>query len=155
MTAPLAISGTFSDLKIVKTRSVVQVIIEVPIEQAKSITDAFGFPVPGKEIHIALARMNTRPESKGKGLHAPTPFRSLPRSQQAALACRDVAFQKWLGVRVPDGSEIANHAAATRLRDHLGLVSRASLDLSGNTTAHKMWDALYVRFEEETGRVPA
>ena len=52
-----AIQGNYSDLKTVKTRSVAQMIIEVPIEQGEEIVRIFGFPRPGQEIPVAIARL--------------------------------------------------------------------------------------------------
>lgn len=48
MTELAAISGTFADFKLIKTRSVAQLVIEIPIEQSKKAIDAFGFPLPDR-----------------------------------------------------------------------------------------------------------
>jgi hypothetical protein len=49
------ISGTYSDFKLVKTRSVVQVIVEFPIEEAQQVLESLGgLPMPGKEEHVSL-----------------------------------------------------------------------------------------------------
>ena len=92
-----AIQGTFADLKSVKTRSVVQMVIEIPIEQAEQVVKAFGFPQPGAEIAVAVARMD--PE-KAKAAPAPTetpakpkkPFRDYSLSQQAGMRCKEEQF---------------------------------------------------------------
>ena len=49
------IKGTYSDFKLIKTRNVVQMIIEVPIEQANQITTKFGMPQPNEEKWVAVA----------------------------------------------------------------------------------------------------
>src|SRR5689334_3898132 len=64
-TAPMsaaAIAGVFSDYKLVRTRSVVQIIVEVPVEQQADVFAALGYPMPGQEIHVAVARMRTTDE---------------------------------------------------------------------------------------------
>lgn len=60
-------TATYSDMKLVKTRGVMQMILEFPIEQAADIVGMFGIPVPGKETWVAIARldpkrMNAAPE---------------------------------------------------------------------------------------------
>jgi hypothetical protein len=58
MTNLAAIQGTFADFKTVKSRSVVQIVIEIPIEAGKHAIDVLGFPQPGAEIPVALARLD-------------------------------------------------------------------------------------------------
>ena len=52
------ITGTYSDLKIIKTRKVVQVIIECPIEQFEHIVKVVGGPRSDQEIPVCIARMD-------------------------------------------------------------------------------------------------
>lgn len=47
--------GSYSEFKTVKTRSVVQMIVEFPIERAKEIVDTFGVPLPGHDTPVAIA----------------------------------------------------------------------------------------------------
>ena len=92
------IQGTFADLKSVKTRSVVQMVVEIPIEQAEQVVKAFGFPQPGAEIAVAVARLD--PE-KAKATPAPSEkpkerFADKRLSVQAGMRCSDGSFQLWL-----------------------------------------------------------
>lgn len=65
MSTPAAISGSLADFRIVKTRSVVQFIVEVPIEQADvALATLGGIPLPGVERPVALARLNQEPEQR-------------------------------------------------------------------------------------------
>lgn len=50
-------AGTYSDFKLIKTRRVIQMIIEFPIEAHQEFTDAFGLPMPDAEQYIAVARL--------------------------------------------------------------------------------------------------
>ena len=52
------ILGSYADLKIIKTRSVVQIVVEVPLERGKEVTDLFGLPQPNAEVHVVVARMD-------------------------------------------------------------------------------------------------
>ena len=54
------IQGTYSDYKIVKSRSVAQIIVEIPLETAESFVQMFGMPLPSKEKWVALAMLNEK-----------------------------------------------------------------------------------------------
>lgn len=54
------IQGTFADMKTVKTRKTLQIIIECPIELGEQVVKAFGFPDPSKEVNVAIARLNDK-----------------------------------------------------------------------------------------------
>jgi hypothetical protein len=71
MTDLAAIQGTFADFKTVKSRSVVQIVIEIPIEAGKRAIDILGFPQPGAEIPVALARLDLKHVSAPVASSAP------------------------------------------------------------------------------------
>lgn len=58
MTHPAALQATYSDFKLIKTRSVISLSFEAPIEHAGIVHDVLGIPVPGKEIGVGIARLN-------------------------------------------------------------------------------------------------
>lgn len=65
MEKPAAFSATYSDLKLIKTRKVVQFIFEVPLEAAGHAYNVLGgMPSPMDEKWFAIARMSTETESK-------------------------------------------------------------------------------------------
>ncbi len=150
MEAPAAIVGTFSDLKTVKTRSVVQMIIEVPIEHGEQIIAAFGFPRPGDEVPVAVARLD--PEKASASPAAPEKvkkhFYELPLSQQAALRCQDERFWAWL-TAPSDEAVLDTETAAARVRGICGVKSRAEFDSDGHG-CHK-WIALNEQYEKFAG----
>lgn len=106
-----AFSGDYCDLKFVKTRKVAQITIEIPIEQAAAFVASFGAPDPSQGVPVALARLkpgssagseqrtsnsevagsNPAPATKDRKAWA-----DLPCSQQAAIRCGEVAFQKFM-----------------------------------------------------------
>lgn len=51
------ITGMFADLKTIKTRSSIQIVIEVPVEYGKRVIDVLGFPQPGAEVPVVIARL--------------------------------------------------------------------------------------------------
>ena len=59
---PAAFSATYSDLKLIKTRSVVQFIFEVPLEAAGHAYNVLGgMPSPMEEKWFAIARLEKQP----------------------------------------------------------------------------------------------
>ncbi|WP_342643485.1 hypothetical protein [Rhodoligotrophos ferricapiens] len=142
MTDDAIIRGTYSDLKFIRTRSVAQVLIELPIEQADAFVKAFGTPQPGKEIHVAIARLNetaaqTRPSAP---LEAP----QKSRTRRAAFLCHDVRFRAFLNETYQMNVSNAEEAAQA-VRDFCGVSSRRYLDY--NTEASSRWDSLYERWK--------
>ena len=142
-----AIQGTFADLKSVKTRSVVQMVVEIPIEQAEQIVRAFGFPQPGAEIAVAVARLD--PEKAKAALPPPeTPakpkkrFHELPLSQQAALRCGDESFWRF-------ASQRDEAFTVGWLYAQLGIESRRELDR--DKALGKRWIALNAEYEQWAG----
>jgi hypothetical protein len=118
-----AILGTYSDFKLVKTRSVVQVVIEVPIERAKEVTDLLGMPMPGEEIPIGFARL----DPAKLDINAPIQLPRVSNAQMAGILCNEGGFRKYLAERsgqvVPDAE-----AAAVLVRLACSVKSRANLD---------------------------
>lgn len=75
---------------------------------------------------------------------ARTPFRELPRSQQAALKSRDQDFETWLIERYWRG-QTEPHDVDALLKDTLAVSSKRTLDL--DHTAAARWDALLTDFD--------
>lgn len=155
MSKPAALQGSYADLKTVKTRSVVQMIIEFPIERGADVVAMFGFPQPGQEVPVAVARLNVAPQIE----HA-TPaaekkkWSELPPAQQAAIRCGEVAFRRFLaetggypGVAVLDAD-----MAADEVRERCRVRSRS--DIRPGTDAAVAWAALDSQFQNWM-RVPA
>lgn len=60
MNKPAAFTATYSDLKVVRTRQVVQFIFEVPLEAADHAINVLGgMPSPMQERWFAIARMES------------------------------------------------------------------------------------------------
>lgn len=63
MENPAAFSASYADWKIVKTRRVVQVIFEIPLEAAGHAHNVLGgMPDPEAETWFGIARMEKKPE---------------------------------------------------------------------------------------------
>lgn len=62
MENPAAFSATYSDWRIVKTRSAVQIVFEVPLEAAGHAYNVLGgMPNFGEPVYFAIARLNKEP----------------------------------------------------------------------------------------------
>ena len=151
--------GTFSDLKTVKTRSVVQMIIEVPIERGKQVVEVFGFPQPGAEIPVAVARLYDKGDDE-ESLPPEEPKRpserwaDIPRVKRAGILCSDEAFQKWARVQgKKHGFEWVVDKIGARgfVLTECGVDRRRDLDNS--LESRTAFDKMVERYREETRRV--
>lgn len=160
MTAPAAFKGNYANLVTRKTRGVCVIEIEIAIEQMQAFVAAFGAPLPGVEIPVAIARLQPdKPSSeprKGNGEAVPKerrPFGSLPLSQQAAMRCGDEGFRRFLAERDKIwGPPYTPEAAATRVRDICGVSSRSFI-VEGDKTGDR-WLALDGAYQDWKHAVP-
>ena len=117
------ISGTYSDFKIVKTRSVAQIIIEIPLEAGQSAIDLLGLPNPSSEVFVAVARLQSQPRID---LKASEP-KGRSYAQEAGILSNDPAFH--LFIQAPDlgpDSEFVT-IAAEYIREKCDVASRRDL----------------------------
>ena len=138
MSAERVITGTYSDFKIIKTRQVAQVVIEVPLERSKDVIDKFGLPMPNEELWLAVAAI--------KSERATDNARASKAIQQAGIVCKDATFgvflknqKKLSDVNPADHSTIENAVRAIT-----GVQSRA--EWRTNEQALIAWERLYQEF---------
>lgn len=167
---PAAVTGTYSDIKLVKTRSVAVIMVEIPIETAGAFVAAFGMPIPGQEVHVAIARLNGSPKpepapaaSAGRPATDKMEWRQVPdkrawsdlgSAQQAGMRCAEPRFWKFLEERegIPDPIKNAEDCALA-LRFILGITSRK--DIAGDPAVFNAWQALDAEYNSwcfEQGR---
>lgn len=121
MTTNRIIQGTYADFKIVKTRSVAQMIIEVPLEDANTLVEMFGLPKPAEELWVAVAAIDRRTVEKTS--------ESSKAIQQAGIICKNPTFGIWLHNHkgfhdvIPEDPE----TIANALRSLLGIKSRTDM----------------------------
>lgn len=135
MTDKAVFSGSYSDIRFVRTRKIAAITIEIPIEAASAFIEAFGAPDPSKECPVAIARLfpasSNGPATDFESVNGgSTPsagtkdkkrWDDLPPSQQAAIRCNEKGFIRWLDV-------IDERDAACVVRERCGVLSRAELD---------------------------
>jgi hypothetical protein len=144
-----AISAAFADWRPVKSRSVLQLVLEVPIEQTERVMSALGAPMPGKEKWVAVALLADNPAKSAIADKADEgtrrAFSDLRPSQQAGILCNDPAFQKWVGAE-------NSTSAALALRHILGIKSRSELDIN-DAALGEAWRGTLRQFQESSGRM--
>jgi hypothetical protein len=156
MTAPAVIRGTLSEIKPVKTRSIWQIVVEIPVEQAQSAIDTLGVPVPGKERWVAVALLDAA-SSAPQPAPAPEPdkprrrFQDLPRSQQAGMRCEEPEFASWMKQKNPGAWNASGGEVAGAVRWLCAVNSRA--ELNTDPVAGRLWDHLNTQYLQDTGRM--
>jgi hypothetical protein len=150
---PLAIRGTYSDWRLVKTRGVVQIVIEVPLAESNIALEVLGgMPDAAKEQWVAIAPINPEKEVMSnqhpEPSHAPErrdnarpgsedpparakPWRDWTPAQQAGMRCNDPEFAAFLRETRPDDwHEAPDPADCVRLI--CGVESRSHLNRGGS-----------------------
>ena len=166
MPSPAAFSATYSDWKLIRSRKVVQIVLEIPLEAAGQAYDVLGgMPNPGAETWCAVARLNGKDgeassEGKGNGEDAPAPTEASPVrarkpvavekrfAQQAGMCCADPVFWEFLRehsmMKEPQTGFEGEEAAALAVRMICGVTTRA--DIIPGTPAGTAWDQLLSKF---------
>ena len=131
--------GTYSDFKIIKSRNVAQIIIEIPLEQSDDFIAMFGIPKPTSEKWVALAGLNEEVVNRNE--------KATKAIQLCGMLCKDEKFGKFLKdykkmeeVNPKDIETIANGVRAI-----LGIKSRTELHNANNMIA---WNRLYSEYED-------
>ena len=112
------IQGTYADFKIVKTRSVAQFVVEIPLEQADEAIQMFGLPKASVEQWVAIAALREQVVVKNQeGAEA---------IKLAGMLCNNPEFGVFLRdeMRMPEVNPTDNESVAQGLRATLGIKSR-------------------------------
>ncbi len=152
-----AFRATYSDIKLVKTRKVVQFVFEVPVEAADNAMRLLGgMPRPDQEQWVGIA-----PITEDAATRAPTPaekpkrrMADLSRAQQAGILCNDDCFVNFLmhhyEMKVL-ASRSLTESAADFVRAFCKVTSRAQLD--SEPDRGEMWDHLRTEYDAWTGKI--
>ena len=165
MTDDIVAAGTYSDFKIIKTRGVFQVHIEMPLEGAPDFISKFGLPNPSAEIMVAVARLNTASLGREEKIYeegSPEHLRSLDLpagsfiptdknlkaksyAQEAGILCGTSAFFRFLTDKNPmlagenARTILSSDDAARSVREYCGVASRRDL-IEGTPAGNKFRD---------------
>jgi hypothetical protein len=139
-----AITGNYADFKLVKTRSVAQIVIEVPIEQAQEALSLFGIPQPASEIPVAVARLRAKTESYSKPDKPKQKWNDMSYAQRAGILCNDGKFHEYLTqIKDPRGWFSVN--PVDYIRSKCVVESRADIDNCSH--ARETFDKIYESFK--------
>jgi hypothetical protein len=122
MTDNAVFQGCYSDFKVIKTRRVAQVVIEIPLEQADSFLDIFRLPKADNEAWVAIAMLDRKMVESGES-------EATKAIQISGMLCRNPRFGRFLreekGFNDID-PENPDHIA-NGLRALLGIKSRTEM----------------------------
>jgi hypothetical protein len=164
MSDEAVIEAEYVEWRMVKTRSSLQLIFEVPLERQEQVMRALGVPLPNVSTPVAIARLVPAAERSNVVQiedHRPPEDMPLdddphkpprPLSQIAGILCNSGAFQCF----IQEGSDGWDHRpttdeAAEWLRANCGIKSRAEL----NTNAEAIRRFKRIRAEYEAWRLVA
>lgn len=145
-----ALAGNFADFKIIKTRSVLQIVVEIPIEQGQKALELLGIPQPGQEIPVAIARLVAPPKAidPDKSSRAKEAYATKDNMQKAvvraAMLCKEAKFQDYIAVASPE-------MAANWMRRHLGVEHRS--EIASNEDAYENFLHLETDYRLATGQM--
>jgi hypothetical protein len=158
---PAAIQATFSDVKLIRSRKVCQLVLEIPLEQADAALSTLGgIPQPHSERWVALARLNgvTKPKpesSKGvtygefaevvenayykthpeEAAKKKRQWEDLKLSMQAGIRCEEPPFWRFLSEHYKMARPMNADDAAHDVRWLCGVDSRRGLNTDPEAAA--------------------
>lgn len=115
-----AFSATYADWKLVKSRKVVQIVLEVPMEASDAAYQLLGgMPNPAAETWVGVAKLANKPEAEPdqKGRRR---WSDLSVGEQAGIRCNEADFQRFV-----DANNASEAAAA--LRERFNVASRKDI----------------------------
>lgn len=125
------IQATYADYRRVKGRKVLQLVCEVPIEQAPLVHKTFGEPNPDGSLWVAIAKLDPKKASNEQQDEPEKPKRKwdeMKASQQAGMRCEEHAFAQFLKEKRPQAYTVNNGNVAGAVRSICAVASRSELD---------------------------
>lgn len=127
-----AVLATFSDAKTIKTRSVLQIVLEIPIEQAdEAVRLLGGFPQPASErwVEVVLHEHASKPTSAPAKPKDKTPekWADMKPSKQAGIRCNEPEFWNYLNTTLDYTISSSEHCAVV-VRKVCKVASRSEFD---------------------------
>lgn len=146
------IEAEYVEWRMVKTRSSLQLIFEVPLEAQQRVMQALGVPLPNVSTPVAICRLvdvaARAPRQIVQGtqepLEADPPRPPRPMSQLSAMTCNEGGFWRFLAEKGDYQVKNADDAAQY-VRLICGVKSRAEFDT--NVHAAGKWRDLKAEYE--------
>lgn len=147
MNPPAAFKATYSDWRLVKTRSVIQIVFEVPLADSDAAYEILGgMPQPSQERWFGIAALRAQepitdfPNGKGS-----KNWRELLPSAQAGIRCAEPIFWAFLKEELKMRETGTADNAASFVRAHCKVNSRAHFN--SNPVAKAVWQSLDTQFQ--------
>lgn len=132
------IEAEYVEWRMVKTRSSLQLVFEVPLEAQEHVMKALGVPLPNVSSPVAICRLvqkAARPPAQiahANDEHAADDIPGKPPrplSQVSAILCGIVAFRRFIMEQYDGWDQMPTaDEAADWLREECGITSRRELD---------------------------
>jgi hypothetical protein len=148
MTQTAAFRACYADWKLIKTRGVVQVVMEIPLSDADAAYQVLGgMPDAAKEQWFGVAALKPLPVEEVKpALPAPKrDWRDIQPAQQAGIRSSDPLFIAYLKEQRPDDWHEAADDPAACIR--LICDVRSRVELGTDHKARVMWHSLDNAFQ--------
>lgn len=142
------LQATYHDLKTVKTRDSVQLILELPMASLPSVIELLGPPVSGESVWVVVARIR-EPQAVTPAIEQQPEPEDKPKSparmsQSAGIICGEGAFATFM-------RDVKGYAfdcePAQALRLYCGIESRRELDDTVNSSARSNFISLRSEYE--------
>lgn len=127
-----AFSACYADWKLVKSRKVVQIVLEVAMEDSDAAYKLLGgMPNPAAETWVGVAKLNKQPEPQERRR-----WPDLSIAEQAGIRCNEIAFGQYLAEadphlwgKIKDALPGADHVGIARvwLHNYFGVESRKKI----------------------------
>lgn len=173
MTESAVIQAVYADFRLIKTRSCLQLVFEVPVERATEALAIFGVPNHLTDVHVAIARLQAtgareapnepeeaiRKVDTTKSERAKASYRMSDDGERAvtraAMLCSDPKFQEWLRERQGWAQFLPDHDRAAftsqRLREELDIATRR--DIAVTQRAYAAFLALEAEYKLAIGQM--
>jgi hypothetical protein len=141
-----AFRAVYADWKLVKTRQTIQIIFEIPLNDADAAYDVLGgMPQPAAERWFGIAAIKSAQTQTAppKSAKSPIDWRDLQPAAQAGIRSADPVFWKYLEEEQHMSVSNADEAAAS-IRGICLVRSRA--ELGTNHKARVLWKQLDDQF---------
>lgn len=156
--APLAIRAVYANWRVVKTRGVLVLEFEVPIEEQEEVLKVLGAPLFSQAQWVGITLMHAPGKKESEDKPEKRTWDELLPSAQAAMRCQEPAFQDWLAKRmgrVPfkHADEVARKDVTNqRLKEELHITSKR--ELHSNPIKNMLWNALDTEYQTDMGLLP-
>ena len=151
MTTPAAFRATYSDLKLIKTRGVVQIVFELPLADFDAAYAVLGgLPDSSKETWFGIAPIRTgaqpQPTQPPAGASRDKrEWRDMQPAQQAGIRCGEPIFVAFLKETYPEDWRALEEDAPQLVRFLCGVSSRAQINTQHG--ARVIWHQIDTQFQ--------